>query len=144
MGRIVKERLTFKESASLPQTASLGIFQVIGKVRIKALYAEVTTAIQAQANNVNFTHTPTGGSATDMCAVVDSNGAAIGRMVNVIGTTAATAAILGAAGASPSMVTPWILNAGTIKFKCAASNTGAVKYGVIWEPMEAGANLLVL
>lgn len=144
MGRIVKERLTFKDATTLPATTSKNLFQVVGKVRITAIWGEVTTAIQAQANATKFTHTPTGGSATDMCATVDINGAAVGRFVSVIGTTAATAAVLGAAGATPAMSTPWVLNAGIVKLSCAATNTGAMKFGVIWEPLENGSNLIAL
>lgn len=143
MGRIIKDRIVIKDNlTALPQSTSGNIFQVVGKVRIIALWAEVTTAFQAQANAVKFTHTPTGGSATDLCATVESNGAAVGRFVSVIGTTAATAAVLGAAGATPAMSTPWVLNEGIIKFSCAASSTGNAKYGCIWEPLENGSNVI--
>lgn len=126
-----------------PVIATDDLFTVSGgPVRLLSLVGQITTAIQAQANNTKLTHTPTGGSAVDLCAVLNVTGAAI-RKVLVLDGVKATALVLstdtGVVVAANQSGMPIVLMPGTIALNCTASNTGVVDWYVEFEPMAPGA-----
>lgn len=123
--------------------ASDDLFTVSGgPVRLLSLVGQITTAIQAQANATKLTHTPTGGSAVDLCATLDVTGAAI-RKVLVLNGVKATPLVLstdtGVVVLANQNGMPLVLTPGTIALNCAASNTGVVDWYVEFEPMAPGA-----
>lgn len=128
-----------RATGALAQTGNLTLFTVTGgRVILTGLVGEVTTAIQAQANAVKLTSVSTTGSiATDMCATVDVNGAAVG---NLFGLTApGTAATLGSIAGQPNET---IMQPGIIRMNAAASNTGNMKWTVTYVPFDDGATLV--
>ena len=64
-----------KAAFTLPATTSTAIFTVAGgRVIVTSLIGEVTTAVQAQACNLNVTIDPTGaGAAADLVAATEIN-----------------------------------------------------------------------
>lgn len=143
-GRTVRQAnygLTVERATSnLAQTGNLTLFTVTGgRVLLTTIVGEVTTAIQAQANAVKLQSVSTVGSiASDLCATVDVNGAAVGNLFGITGT-AATAAVLGSA---VPQLNETIMQPGVIRMNAAASNTGQMKWTVTWIPLDDAALLV--
>ena len=132
---------THRATATLPATVKTAYFTVTGKVRIISIIGEVTTAVQAQANAIKLVSTPTVGAAVDLCATVESNAATVGSLFTVTGTLA-NAMIKTVSGAVPQQASPVIVTAGSIDLNTAATNTGATKWSVVWEPIDQGAMVI--
>lgn len=140
-------QITERATAALPQTADGALFRITGgKVRIRSIVGEVTTAIQNQANNTKLKFNPSGtGSDVDLCAVLDIANDAVGTHYTITGTLAT--AMKGTTNlwltvpaddvAAPGLV----LGPGDIELDCAASNTGSVKWTVVWEPVDSAGVL---
>lgn len=139
-------RIAEKPAASLPQTAAGTLFNVTGgKVRILGVYGEVTTVIQTQANasKLQFVST-TPGATTDLCATLDITAKAVGSVFSIVGVLATAMKVTTNNLVVPADDIPApgvVLGIGAIKLNCAASNTGAVKWTVLWIPIDSGANV---
>lgn len=130
---------TERAAANLPQTASAPIFNILGgRIMALLILGEVTTVIQAQANNTKLTSVPTVGSAVDICAVVDIN-ALQARGFLLAPNVAATALGKTNAGAAFGAYGFTIMPVGTLNLDCAASNTGQIKWAMYWFPVDPGA-----
>lgn len=126
-----------------PVIASDDLFTVSGgPVRLLSLAGLITTVIQTQANNAKLTYTPTGGSAVDLCAVLNVTASAAGKVL-VLNGVKATALVLstdtGVVVAANQSGMPIVLMPGTIALNCTASNTGVVDWYIEFEPMAPGA-----
>jgi hypothetical protein len=129
-----------KATAALPQTTTGTLFTVSGgRVLLTGIVGEVTTIVQAQANNTKLVSTPTVGTAVDLCAVLDITGDEAGCLYGITGVFGD--AMVGAnAGATYLQLRPIVIPVGTIKLSCAASNTGSVKWSMTYIPLDdAGA-----
>lgn len=129
-----------RAAAALPQTTTGNLFQITGgRIVLTTFVGEVTTAIQAQANNLtlNYQNAAIGGAGLSLAAAVDSNGAAVGTLFSITGTFA-TAAALAIAAVQPNEL---ILSAGLIRLTAAASNTGAMKWALTYIPFDDGATV---
>lgn len=127
-----------RDSATLPQTTTGALFNVVGgRVAITQIVGEVTTAIQDQANNTRLVATPTGGSASNLCANLSIADDAIGTMYSITGTVGT--AMQDDLGAVVDQTIPLIVKAGAIGLVCAASNTGEVKWSISYVPIDDGA-----
>jgi hypothetical protein len=128
-----------RATATLPQTVAAAIFTVsVGRVIVRLLLGQVTTAIQAQANNTKIKAVPTTGSTVDMCAVKDITGLEVGGKL-VLNGTAATALTQANAGSIIGQSTSVIVDPGTIQLDCAASSTGSIKWTLWYLPFDDGA-----
>lgn len=140
----IAERLT----AALPQTADGALFRISGgKIRVLGIYGEVTTAIQNQANNTKLKFNPSGvGADTDICAVLDIANDAVGTLYTISGDF--SDAMKDSAGVwanetDDQMETPGVvLGPGDIELDCAASNTGSVKWTLVYELVDSNANVV--
>lgn len=133
--------VTHRATATLPATTATPYFTVTGKVRIISIIGEVTTAVQAQANAIKLISNPTVGADVDLCATVESNAAAVGSLFTITGTLA-NAMIKTVSGAVPQQASPVIVTAGSIDLSTAATNTGATKWSIVWEPVDQGAMVI--
>lgn len=140
-GKMGDHYATHRAPATLPATTQTPYFTVTGKVKIINIIGEVTTVVQAQANAIKLVSNPTVGADVDLCATVESNAAAVGSLLTITGTLA-NAMIKTVSGAVPTQAAPVIVTAGSIDLSAAATNTGATKWTVIWEPLEPGAAVL--
>lgn len=130
-----------KVAATLPQGVAAAKFTVSGgKVLISDIVGEVTTIIQAGANNMKLIANPTVGADVDLCAVVDIAEDAVGTMYTITGTLA-DAMIATTSGAMASQAVPIIVAPGTIDLSCSASKTGAIKWTLYYIPLETGAKV---
>lgn len=128
-----------KGAMAIAAISTKSVFTVAGgNCIIVGLIAEVTTIVQAQANNTKWISTPTTGSAVDLCAVVDITGHEAGGLLTITGTLS-DAAVKGSAGAGVMMTNPIIVAPGVIGLDTAANNTGAYKFSIWYIPAEDGA-----
>lgn len=139
-------RITERPAASLPQIADEALFRITGgKVRILGIYGEVTTVIQNQANNTKLKHNPAGtGSDVDLCAALNIANDAVGQIYSIVGVLATAMKSTTLWLVAPADDIPWpglVLAPGDIELDCAAANTGQVKWTVVWQPIDPGANL---
>lgn len=133
-----------RATADLPQTAAAAIFTIAsGKIRVKGIYGEVTTVIQTQANATKLSHNPSGTGATvDLCATLDITADAVGTLYSITGTlaTAMKSTTLWLVVPADDIAGQGIvLGPGTIELNCAASNTGKVKWTLLYELVDAEA-----
>ena len=129
-----------KSAATLPETTTQNIFTVtIGRVLVLLLIGEVTTIVQAQANNLKVTSAPTTGTAVDIASNLDVNAKEAGTLLlcELDGT-----ALVGAnAGAALSGVglAYCVVPIGSIRIETSATNTGATKWDIWYVPLDVGA-----
>lgn len=138
-----------RATASLPQTATGGLFRITGgKILVKGIYGEVTTVIQTQANNTKLTFDPSGaGTSIDLCSVLNISAKAVGIILSIVGVlaTAMKATSIWCVVPADNIAAPGlVLGPGDILLDCAASNTGSVKWTLVYENIDAGANVAVL
>jgi hypothetical protein len=142
--RKVVEGIAVERATALPpQTATENLFTVAGgRVLLKQIIGEVTTAIGNVANNTNLSFNPTDGAAGNMCAVLDIDNDAVGTVYGITGTVAT--AMQDSVNVLLAQATPHILKPGTIDLICAANSvTGAIKWTVIYVPIDDGAYIEV-
>lgn len=117
-----------------------------GPVLVEALFAEVTTAVSADACDTKLVMDPTNGADTDICVALDITGAAqysffyldgtIGNaMVNAVPGTALPLAV--------GMDVPLVLPIGTVDLSLANSDpdTGACIWYMRYRPLKNGASV---
>ena len=135
--------LVSRATASLPQTAQTAIFTVSGgRILIKYLIGQVTTVVQGQATTAQFIGTPTTGTAVNLSnSTADLNAAEVGATITLAATLGGTA-VLNNAGANIVQPQLFLINAGTIDFKTGASSTGAMKFDLVYLPLDAAARVV--
>lgn len=140
-----------RATATLPQTAAQNIFSVTGgRVLLTGIVGEVTTVLQALANNTKLTAAPTVGTAVDLCAVVDVTGLEVGGKLGLAPSVSATPFSLAlakqTAGAVPYGFTQRgiVLAVGNLALNCAASATGSIKWDLTYIPLDTGAAMAAL
>ena len=129
-----------KTSATIPQTTTQHLFQVLGgRVLITLLFGEVTTVIQGTDPVLKVTSTPTTGSAVDVASTVDTSSLEAGGLLTVEGD--GTAMIKGNAGAGlpGTGQGKWVCPIGYIDLISGASKTGATKWDLFYFPIDDGA-----
>lgn len=130
-----------RATAALPQTTQSPLFTVTGRVRILSVIGEVTTAVQNQANATKLVANPTVGADVDICAATSIANAAVGTQLSITGTFA-TGLVVTPSGAFVSQAAPTVVMPGTLDLNCAASNTGSVKWTVLYEAIDPGAAVI--
>lgn len=138
-------RIITRPAEALPQTADKALFRITGgKVRILEIVGEVTTVMQADANNTKLKHNPAGvGADVDICAVLDVNADAVGTLYSITGdfSDAMQDGLWSLETDELMEKRGIILGPGDIELDCAASRTGAVKWTVNYELVDEGANI---
>jgi len=139
MGRCVS---LGQAAASLTGTATK--FTITGIVKIERLGALVTTVLPAGANTLKFSFTPTGKTATDLCAATDTASAAAQQLFLVDGVKATVltkCADVGVGVLAANANMPLILGPGVIQtiYSAGPPATGAVTLFVEYEPLVPGA-----
>lgn len=133
-----------RATANLPQTAQGDLFTISGgAIQLLSIIGEVTTVIQTQANNTKLVHNPTGtGADVDLCAVLDITADAVGTVYSITGTLATAMKSTSLWLVAPADNIPWpglILLPGTIALNCAASNSGQVKWIIMYKKLETAS-----
>ena len=141
-GRLGEAFYTGRAAATLPATADTAYFTVTGKILLLDIVGEVTTVVETQANNTKLIANPTVGADVDLCAVLDTSADAVGTIYHITGTLA-NALVATTSGAGVAQAASLIVAAGSIDLSCAATNTGATKWLVKYQPLEVGARVFV-
>ena len=133
----VPTRMVKRAASSLPATASADIFSCNGLVKILGIQGVVTTAIQNQACTLVLTYDPdNGGSNINMHTATDIDNDGLGTVLVVPGavgsalTESTTVAFVAASG------TAMIMDAGDILWTTNATNTGAIEWYILYQPIE--------
>lgn len=133
-------------SRTIPATTTDQIFRVKGgRVLVRRLVGEVTTAIQNQVDNMKVSSKALSaasvaiGTAVDVASNVDVANRELGGLYFVEGD--GTAGVLSNAGAA--FIGPnsgeWIAPQGEIYVTTSATNTGAMKWDIWYLPLDPGA-----
>jgi hypothetical protein len=136
-----------RATALPPQTADVALFRITGgKIRVLGIYGEVTTAIGAVANATKLKHNPLGvGSDVDLCGTLDITGDAVGQVYSIVGVlaTAMKSTTLWLVAPADDIAKPGLtLGPGDIELDCAGSSvTGSIKWTLVYENIDVGANV---
>lgn len=139
-----------RAAATLPQTSTHQLFQVRGgRVLVRLLLGEVTTIIQnsdpvikISSKKLNAAMDTAVGTAVDVASTVAITSDEVGTLYVVEGDGTAIipsdagAAFIGSQGGS------WIAPNGEIYLTTGASKTGAIKWDLWYEPLDAGATVV--
>lgn len=136
-------RTTQKAATTLPATTQTPYFTVTGRVLIIDIIGEVTTVVQTQNCDLDLWSNPTVGADVALCAVNNITADAVGTLYTVTGTLS-DALIATTSGAVKSQTNPILVTAGTIDLKTSATNTGATKWTIRWQPVDAGSTVVAI
>ncbi|MET0426667.1 MAG: hypothetical protein ABW046_22560 [Actinoplanes sp.] len=128
-----------RATAALPATTTGNIFTITGgRIVVRGLVGEVTTAIQAQANAVKIVFDPTvAGSNVDLCATLDVNGLVVGTYLGITGI--ATDPMKSALSVMKNDLDQGMFfGPGALALTTAATNTGSVKWSLFYIPIDTG------
>lgn len=135
-----------------PQTASTSLFTVAGGlVLVTGLVGIVTTVQGATANSFNITHTPTGGSAADLCAATVCTSDAVGTIYSITGVAADLLSAQKVTGTEVPSVTfansmagakGIFLPSGAVSLKASGNNTGATTWTLFYVPVDTNATVV--
>lgn len=142
--RLISEGiLVSRATAALPATALGNIFTITGgRILVVGLIGEVTTAVQNQACTISIGTAPTvgTGSATALGTTSSIIAAPIGTHFSsnpggatVTDLTTQAGVLVPAAG--------FLVDAGSITITTSATNTGSVKWDLIFVPWDNGASV---
>jgi hypothetical protein len=128
-----------RATAALPATTTATIFDIEGgRILLKALIGEVTTAIQAQACNLSVVVDADSGAADDLASAADVNGLALGAFIAPEGD--GTALIFGGIGwGQPCTGQGVVVAPGALRLTTSATNTGSVKWDLYYQPLDPAA-----
>lgn len=126
----------YRNTATLPAGTTAAIFTVNGRVRINQIIGRVMTAIQDQACTLKIV-ADDGTNTTDLCAATSVRNNPLLTTWNITGTFANNLVTKTSAGVVQAA--PTTVEAGTLKLTTNATNTGSVKWDIVYEPLEPGA-----
>lgn len=130
--------------ATIPQNTSYDIFTVTGKVRVREIIGQVTTAIQNADTQVSLFAKPTSTNltSTGLCAAGSISNLVTDGTITITGTLSAKFTSTGNA-AVIDQASAVIVHGGSIRFKSttSAARTGAVKWRIEYEPITPGARV---
>lgn len=131
-----------KTAATLPATTTQNIFTVRGgRVLVKALIGEVTTAADATATNLKVTVVPTTGTASDIASNVAITSDEVGTLYSVEGD--GTALLEQSSGYTETALgNGFIVSVGTIRIETSATNAGATKWDCYYLPLDKDAEVV--
>ncbi len=128
-----------RATATLPATATSTIFNVEGgRILMKALIGEVTTAIQNQACNLSVSVDGVAGAADDIATVLNVANDGIGTFYGVEGDGTALEDT-GIGWGRPCNGPGVVVAPGIITITTSATNTGSVKWDLYYMPLDEAA-----
>ena len=137
----VQIRRVERVTNSIPQSTQGVLFTVTGRVKIVDIIGEVTSQIQNQPNNIKLIANPTVGADVDLCVTVDIDNDTVGTLYSLSGTFA-NAMIKTTSGAFEGQANRFAVANGTLDLSCSASSTGAIKWTVLYKPLDAGSEIV--
>lgn len=136
-----------RPAAAIAATTA-SIFRVNGICEILAIFGVVTTVMEAKAITCKLRHNSDIGAGfdTDFNTALDINAAAVGTILSITGNPADAmiATPFGIITSDSALEKPILVNSGTIDRVAGDTTTGAVKWSILYRPIEAGANIAVI
>lgn len=133
-----------RATATLPATTTGNIFVVSGgRILVRGLVGEVTTAVQNQACTLAIGTAPTvgTGSTTALGTATSIIAAPIGTHVTANPGGAAVVDLSTQAGALISTAALFVVPVGNITITTSATNTGSLKWDLLYVPLDSGASV---
>lgn len=132
-----------RRAAVIPATAQDDIFSIQGgPVLLWALIGKVTTAADATATNLTVVANPTSGLAdVNLCTATAIANTAVNNLLSLAVAGIGTALQIG--GAARSLLTPIIVDVGTIDLLTSATNPMAAEWTALWQPLHPAGRLIV-
>jgi hypothetical protein len=125
-----------RAAATLPATGSQTLYNITGgRILLLGLVGEVTTVTGATATNAKLTAVSTVGSiATDLCANTAVTSLAAGNLFapSAIGSAAQVGSVV-------SQGNEGYVQPGIIRLTTDATNTGAMRWQLLYIPVDPGA-----
>lgn len=129
-----------RTTATPPAGTATAYFTVNGRCLVTLLVGEVTTVIQNQACNMKVTVNPTTGNSWDVAANLNIQNDAVGTLYLVEGDATALVAQYGgesSGGANFAFAPiPFVVQVGTIDIETSATNTGSIKWDLLYWPLD--------
>jgi|SRR5579859_1085104 len=134
-----------RAAAGLPASTTGNIFTVSGgRILMLALVGQVTTAIQNQACSLSINAVATAGSTVALCTAGSIINAAVGvhfSLPSSAGSALVTDLATGS-GVQDVMTSPWLIDIGVLNQQTTATNTGQVKWDMLYVPFDDGAQVV--
>lgn len=137
--------LVSRATNTLPATATGNIFVVSGgRILVRGLVGEVTTAVQNQACTLAIGTAPTvgTGSTTALGTASSIINAPIGTHVSANPGGAASTDLSTQAGVLIGGSALFVANIGNITITTSATNTGSLKWDLLYVPLDIGAQVV--
>jgi hypothetical protein len=133
-------------SKSVASITTANLFTVSGGcVKILNVVGYITTAIQDAANNAKLVMTPTGGTATDICSVLNVQNSGQYGLLTITGTFANAMVLTATAGVKAgTQASAFITSPGILSLNCDATTTGAIDWYIEYMPMDADAIIIAI
>lgn len=129
---------------NLPASTTGNIFTVSGgRILMIALIGQVTTAVQNQACSLSINSVATAGSSLALCTGGSIINAPVGTHFS-LPSSAGSALVTDLAtqsGVQDVMTSAWLIDVGVLNQQTTATNTGQVKWDVVYIPWDAGAQV---
>lgn len=140
-----------RAAKALPQTTTEQLFRVKGgRVLVHLLIGEVTTVIEGTdpvakitAGRLNAAGDTLIGTVYDIASTLNMSSDEVGTIYTVEGdgTAIISPQLAGAGYGAPQ---PWIMPNGEIYLTTGASKTGAIKWDIWYQPLDAGAYVVAV
>lgn len=134
------DMLVSTSSKALPATATGSLFNVTGVCEVIAIVWVITTVIQAQACNLKLA-TVSNAATTDVCANLAISGLLAQSRMSITGTFANAMINTLAWVPVARQATSFVVQEGTISAITSATNTGAIRWSVLYRPLQNGARI---
>ena len=137
--------LVERAAAVVPTVAQSpqSIFTITGRILVQLLLGEITTVLDGTVYTLKVTHDPTVGAAVDLSAALTMTSFTAGDYVTLGATVGA--ALTNNNGGIGSVVAPspkLVLADGILTLTGSATQTGAMKWGLYYVPLDAGSNVV--
>lgn len=127
-----------RATATTPQGTTGTIFNVEnGRIVLKALIGEVTTAIQGQAQNLSINVDSDAGAADVLASTLETNADAVGTYYSVEGD--GSALLVAEGNGSTCIGNGAVIGAGIITLTASASSTGSIAWDLYYLPLDPTA-----
>jgi hypothetical protein len=128
-------------SKTVSSVTTANLFTISGgPIRVNDIIGYITTAIGVGANNTKLVYTSTGGSAVDLCAVLNVASSSIRRCLSISGVAADALKLSPAEGVVVQVeaTSAYVkLQPGVISLNCSGTNTGVIKWDLEYVPITS-------
>lgn len=131
-----------RATAALPATAQTAIYTIAGgRILLVGLVGEVTTIMGATVTTLKVTANPTTGLDVDLTSATAVTSREVGALFT-LPLTLGGALTVNNAGAGQLPAGAYVVPIGTIDLVTSATDTGSVKWSLLYAPLDDGATVV--